>query len=332
MNALLRRLLHRIMHRLLHPGRARIGRWLYGPDTTGQTLALVIPVRDDAAGLARLLAQARGMGVFAQIVVVDDASARPVPPAPDLMLIRQALPRGGGVARNRGLAAVTTDYVLFFDADDLLTAELPLLLADLAHQPAPFDICLFKHADARVAEEALWGQSDWDEAFWTEAGLSVGTLQEAPPDSLPVLAQTANYPWNKIFRTRFLRRHRIGCAPTTVHQDIPLHWLGFIHASRQGGRVLVSDRICAWHHVSLAGGRLTNRRGAERLQVFTALAPVARAARQAGAGWQAALTRFAPGLFAWIEDRLDAETLPRFRALAARWTRANGTRTDGAGG
>lgn len=280
--------------------------------------ALVIPVHNDAEALARLLAQARDMACFAEIVVVDDGSDPPLPEDPDLVLLRHDTARGGGLARNRGLAAVSAPYLLFFDADDLLTPELPALLAALG-QAGTFDFCQFKYADSRVPAEGLWGQPDWDEVFWERAGAAVGHLREAPPDSWPVLAQTANYPWNKIYRTAFLRENGIGCAATQVHQDVPLHWLGYLAATR----VLTSDRICAWHHVSAAGGRLTNRAGPERLEMFAALTPVAEAAAGRGPVWQGALARFSLGLIDWGAARIDPALRPRLEAEAARWLAAH---------
>lgn len=308
-------------------------------------LALVVPVWNDATGLARLLAQVAASGLFAEVVVVDDGSdpalpalATPpgttppgtTPPGPVLRQIRHDRPQGGGVARNAGLAAVTRPWVMFIDADDLIAPDLAPLLADLAAEVAagrPFDLCLFKHADARVAAEARWGQPDWDEAFWVEAGHAVGALQEAGAGALPVLAQTANYPWNKVYRTDLLRDHGIRCAATAVHQDIPLHWLALIAATR----VLVSDRIGVWHGVDLptaaphqtaphqTAPRLTARRGSERLEVFAALDPVVPAAAVAGPGWQAALAAFVPGLIDWAESRIDPALAPRLRAAEATW-------------
>jgi hypothetical protein len=280
--------------------------------------ALVIPVHNDADALDRLLAQARAMGCFAQIVVVDDGSdpALMLPDAPWFTLLRHATAQGGGVARNLGLTAVTAPHVLFFDADDLLTPDLAALLTTLGGAGA-FDFCQFKYADSRVAAEGLRGQPDWDEVFWEQAGLSVGHLREAAPAALPILVQTANYPWNKVYRTGFLRDHGIGCAATQVHQDIPLHWLGYLAASR----VLTSDRICAWHHVSAAGGRLTNRTGPERLEVFDALAPVMTAAAARQTDWQAALARFVLGLIDWGEKAIDPALRPALRAREAAFLR-----------
>lgn len=285
-------------------------------------LALVIPVRDDHAGLARLLDQARDMGCFDQIIVVDDASswAITVPEketVPAVELIRQETGQGGGVARNRGLEEVRTSHMLFFDADDLLTDALPHLLADLRRAEA-FDFCLFKHVDSRVAAAGLWGQPGWDEDFWRAAKCGTAALMPATPAMRAHLVQTANYPWNKVYRTAFLRDNGIGCAATSVHQDIPLHWLGFLAAER----VLVSARVCAWHGVSRAGGRLTNRTGPERFEVFTALAPVVTALEAREPTWRVPFVTFVLGLVDWVAGRIAREHLAALREAEAEFLMA----------
>ena len=238
-----------------------------------------------------------------------------IQPAPDLTVLRHDVPRGGGLARNRGLVEVTADHVIFVDADDLVLPPLRDLLADLAGAGS-FDICQFRYADSRVAEEGLWGHPDWDERFWDSAGQVVGALRDLPGPLWPVLAQTANYPWNKVYDTAFLRRHGIGCAATAVHQDIPLHWMSYLEASR----VLVSDRVCAWHEVRERGGRLTNRAGAERMEVFDALDPVAlRIARAGRPDWEAALAEFTLGLIDWGAWKIAPELEDELRAAETRW-------------
>ena len=297
------------------------------PDITGRRAApprpglrpdLVIPCHNDADGLTRLLARARRLGCFARIIVVDDGSDRPVadvitdPGA--LTILHHEAARGGGVARNAGLAAVTAPHVVFADADDMLLPELPDLLADL-EGAGPFDICQFRYAESRVAGEGLWGQPEWDERFWAAAGAGVGTLADLPRAHWPTLAQTANYPWNKVYDVGFLRRHGIGCAETAVHQDIPLHWLSYLAADR----VLVSDRICAWHGVHATGDRLTNRARAERLEVFAALDPVARRALGADPAWEAAFLTFALDLVDWGAGRIRPDLVADLRSAERDW-------------
>lgn len=276
-------------------------------------LALVIPTRDDHADLLRLLGQAARSGAVAEIVVVDDASdppldarvlaeaARPVP-----VTLLPGAGRGAGAARNRGLEAVTAGHVLFFDADDELTAEIAPLRADLAGRE--FDICQVRYADTRLDWRGGWGQPPFDEGFWSRAGLSDRALA-GPVDAgrRALLAQTANYPWNKVYRTAFLRAHGLRCSETPVHNDIALHWLSLDAATT----VLASGRVVARHHVRPGGGRLTNRSGIERLSVFGPLGEVADALLP-DRPLALPFLRFTGGLLGWVRDTLDPALRPRF--------------------
>lgn len=84
-------------------------------------VTVVIPVRDNALGLYRLVMSLRGMTV----VIVDDGSARPVQPDDfagarcDITVLRHPLSKGPAAARNTGLAACATDFVAFLDSDVL---------------------------------------------------------------------------------------------------------------------------------------------------------------------------------------------------------------------
>ncbi|MBS4101107.1 mycofactocin biosynthesis glycosyltransferase MftF [Tsukamurella paurometabola] len=75
-------------------------------------VTVVIPVKDNQAGLTRLLSALRGLPV----IVVDDGSAAPVR-APGTRVIRHARARGPAAARNAGLAAANTELVVLLDSD-----------------------------------------------------------------------------------------------------------------------------------------------------------------------------------------------------------------------
>lgn len=90
---------------------------LSGP--SHRDVTVVIPVRDNASGLIRLVAALRGL----KVVVVDDGSARPVREADfasmhcDVRILRNARSKGPAAARNAGLAVCNTDFVAFLDSD-----------------------------------------------------------------------------------------------------------------------------------------------------------------------------------------------------------------------
>ena len=80
-------------------------------------VTIVVPVRDDLAGLERLLASVGDQSV----VVVDDGSREAVAAAiaarRSVTVLRNEQSEGPAAARERGLAAVTTPLVAFVDAD-----------------------------------------------------------------------------------------------------------------------------------------------------------------------------------------------------------------------
>lgn len=92
-------------------------------------MTLVVPVRGQAATLEPLLcsleAQVDAEGIPFDVVVVDDASERPLAPSLErradrglsLRVVRRDENGGPGAARNSGLAVVDTPWVAFLDAD-----------------------------------------------------------------------------------------------------------------------------------------------------------------------------------------------------------------------
>ncbi|MBW7056848.1 glycosyltransferase family 2 protein [Paracoccus bogoriensis] len=296
-------------------------------------LAAVIPCHNDAATLAPLLGALARLGPVAEVVVIDDASspplcstallhdagaeARAMPPG-WLRILRNSFPVGAGAARNLGLTLVTAPHVIFLDADDMALPDLAHLMRDLAHDPAGHcaDFCIFQHHDTRGDQERLWGQRPFDDRLWRQAGLSHGALNPVSETQAALLAQTANYPWNKIYRTAFLRDKGIGCTPLMVHNDVELHWRSFLLADR----ILASDRIGVVHVVRPSGNRLTNRHTAERLRLFPVLdalaTEIALGARPALAE---AFNTFVWGLADWIQAHLPPADRPALRACASRF-------------
>ena len=82
-------------------------------------VTVVIPVRDNASGVQRLVSALRGM----RVVVVDDGSATPIQQSDfagkhcDVQVLRHPRSKGPAAARNTGLAVCGTDFVAFLDSD-----------------------------------------------------------------------------------------------------------------------------------------------------------------------------------------------------------------------
>ena len=127
----------RLARRLLDAGMAHPRLAGVVPRFVAADVAVVIPVLDRAAGLARTLDQ---LGHVGEVVVVDDGSSDPEAIAAtvaragsDARLVRHDASRGPAAARNTGWRAATAAVVAFVDADvEPEAGWLPALLAHLS--------------------------------------------------------------------------------------------------------------------------------------------------------------------------------------------------------
>lgn len=236
-----------------------------------EDLAIVIPVWNLPGDLAFLLGQIADLGVFSEVIVVDDASDQDCRPehlgfsqdrlGARLVYLRSERQRGAGHARNMGLAEVTAGNVLFFDADDHLSADFPIIWQQHLAAGMP-DFTIFRHSDTRVEEsEGRQGSFSSEEALWDDALGADNSLAMLPIAAQAAICTISAYPWNKIYRRDFLSDFGITCSETPVHNDIRLHWRSFLHARQ----VQASRRIGATHIVGARMHHLTSRKGAERL-------------------------------------------------------------------
>lgn len=289
-------------------------------------LSLVIPVWNDLPGLDRLLKQVADFGIFSQVIVVDDASD--IPPGPETVASATALAdritwlrsdrqRGAGHARNMALEHVRSSHMIFFDSDDLFTDEFPRIAEHAGARTEPFDFLIFRHDDSRMLDAGGRGSFPSEEKHWqTSRATEIPT--QLTLDRAAVLCRLSNYPWNKIYRTDFLRENDIRCTETMVHNDVELHWNSFVTARS----ILTCALPGAVHFVQEGGARLTNRRSAARLEVFRALANVMPRITTDPLPQRLAFlypfTRFSCDLIHWISNNIDEDDQPELRDRARR--------------
>ena len=139
-------------------------------------MTIAVPAHGDAPGLLRLLdgLAEQVAGEPLPVVIVDDASPQPLEPllrAPeglDLRVVRSEANGGPGAARNRALAAATTPWIAYLDADERPAPGYLARLEALARDEATADLVsgqvvigarpgAFEHATAIATTEGQYG-------------------------------------------------------------------------------------------------------------------------------------------------------------------------------
>lgn len=293
---------------------------------TSEDLAIVIPVWNLPEDLSALLEQVAESGLFSEVVVSDDGSEPPCDPralgfdetqlgGARLVYLRSSEQRGAGHARNRGLEAVTARNVLFFDADDRLEPGLQEIWETHVAEGTP-DFTIFRHIDTRVLEgEQREGSFAPEEKLWNRA-LGRAETGFLSVESRAHLSALSAYPWNKIYRTSFLRDAGIQCSETPVHNDIRLHWLSFLRADR----VLASRVVGATHVVGNRGHHLTTRRGEDRLCLEDILDKLTKDIRATPNRMimMRHFIHFTHNVCRWNLEVVDEALVPRFAELARK--------------
>ena len=115
---------------------------------------------------------------------------------------------GPAAARNKGLARVRGEFVIFLDADDFFNPQLIEKLYDVAtRDKLDIAICRYDIYNGRKAKFEHNIRSDHGEIF--EPG-KVVSKNEYPDE---ILQCTTGYVWNKMYRTAFLQEKNLAFDP-----------------------------------------------------------------------------------------------------------------------
>ena len=133
----------RAVERMLEAGVLHPGAFGGGSDPVGTEIAVVIPVHDDAEGLAVTIDCVRRAvkdgAPIGECIVVDDGSQRPVSIDVDLgvptRVLRHEHAEGPGAARNTGWHATHAPWIFFADADITFDSEMLERLAVVGGMP-----------------------------------------------------------------------------------------------------------------------------------------------------------------------------------------------------
>lgn len=225
------------------------------------TLSVIIPFFNEFSYLERSIGSVLAAGdVVNEILLINDASApdvvellRPFERVDKLRVLHNPSNIGASGSRNHGLSEATSDYVLFLDADDLLS---PAGLGDVMRFAAQTGAEMI-HLPSLVSEPAsgiYW-------KFYRDVGLFARRIPRTDVRQMPQLRFAAAN-WSFLYSRKLTERARIRFVPELrVAED----HLFIIEALEAADHVALFDRWChLWRRrggsLSLARAKMADHR------------------------------------------------------------------------
>ena len=229
-------------------------------------VTVVVPVKDDAVGLGRLLRSVRDMPV----IVVDDASAIPVRVGldvhPCVTVIRLPVNRGPAAARVVGARAADTPLVAFLDSD--VVAEPDWLDHLLPHFDDPMVDVVAPRVVAATGHHGLVARYDAATTSLDRGDRSCRVAPHTATTFVPGSAMVMRSSW----ATTWDPDLRIG-------EDVDLCWR--VVAAGRAVQFVPTARVWHRHQRTSVGGMLRRRH-----QYGTGTCGLARRHRTAGAPFE----------------------------------------------
>ncbi|TQN60502.1 glycosyltransferase family 2 protein [Agrobacterium tumefaciens] len=285
-------------------------------------ISVIIPAFNIASLIGETLDSVLRNETDMDIVIIDDASTdntcgiveQYMAQYANIRLVRNEMNTGPGVARNRALATIDSEYCLFHDADDLLAAGaidtvLPLM------DETNVDVAAFRYNVLRTADGAPGEMPPIDRNIWDDV---LGNRDSAliDLDTAVQFLVTINYPWNKILRTSFIRRTGWRFSTARINEDILPHWAAYMNA----GQFLAINSSLTTHRLVPGREQHTSTFDERRLDMFAALKdaeklfndnPIFRAK------YYPIFIIFKAGLLEWANRQMRHDLLGLFREHAA---------------
>lgn len=219
-------------------------------ETTSPLVSVIVPAYDVGAYIDQCLASIQDQTYSnIEIIVVDDGSTddtlervRTHAAEDARITVLTQENRYAGVARNHGLSHAKGEYVAFLDADDFFGSDMiEGMLARALETDADVAVCRSLFFDD-VTEEVK--PIDFCLLFVDTAEVYSG---EALRDVM--FRFCVGWPWDKLFKTEFVRRHNLLFQDTRTTNDAYFVFMALMLA----GRIAFSDKAYVLHRTNNAG-------------------------------------------------------------------------------
>lgn len=210
------------------------------------TLSIIVPVHNMEAHLESCLdSLLRQTLPSMEFICVDDGSVDKSPEIllrfqqadPRVMVLRNEGSKGAGKARNIGMAVASGTYIGFVDADDVVAPEMfeRLYRATVRNETdiaACFPRCFDDRTNVSVPVYYF-------EQAMQKLGSTPAESMYSAAELITLLPYIPVVPWNKIYRTGFLRDCKACFAEGMMHEDFLFYFQAMLHAS---GMTLIREK------------------------------------------------------------------------------------------
>lgn len=195
-------------------------------------LSIVVPTFNSEGRISNLIEGIyQTLSIDFEIVIVDDCSTdgtKKVLSAlsqkyENIRCIYQLENLGPGVARDVAFETIESEFVIFFDDDDILYGKnVEAVLQKMNIYDLDVAIMAYEYVEALKPDEKMEMLSGDEERF--SGILQDSTESIIQPSVFPRILSIANFPWNKICRTNYLKKIQATFGSLRLHEDVPIHW------------------------------------------------------------------------------------------------------------
>ncbi len=217
---------------------------------------------------------------------------------------------GPGYARNLAVKEAKGEYVFFADSDDLIVSGAFSKLLEIARSELS-DVTIFPYSLWRdnTCEIGEMFSNDRDVLNQYMSGHKITTRSINDSQRLLVMS---NYPWNKLYKTSFIKKNNIKFSIARMNEDILIHWESLILSNS----ITLVDEAFYIHRLFETGNQVTNCFDKTRFELFGVLSEVENFIRKDKVLMKKHYTfflLFKLTVFRWAHSRMQEDLVKEFR-------------------
>jgi glycosyltransferase involved in cell wall biosynthesis len=241
--------------------------------TDKKNTTVVIPVFNASKYIYRTALSILSNRKVGQIILVNDCSTDNTPEIIEkikksdnrVLVLSTEKNSGAGHARNIAIPHIEEYYCCFIDADDIVIDNGIDEVTEILNVYGG-DFLVYKWFQCDMYGRTIsLSMADTDEHIWNGI-IHDERITKIHPEEYPHIMRTLNFPWNKIYKTSFIKEKNIIFSETFIHNDNLAHWMSYAQTSE----IILYNRYIIGHKEDRRRVQISTIMDKRRLQLFDA--------------------------------------------------------------